>query len=148
MNFDIVRCVLGGVIATMVMTGFLNSFAFFFEKKFRVVPLLGTMLTGETTLIKGISFSHRAVFIGLVVHYFIGFVFSVLYYLWSVKRGSISMLNTLLFGVCIGTLAVIAWRLFFYVHSRPPRINLAEYCKLIFVAHLLFAMMLFVVYTL
>ena len=146
MTFDIARCVLGGVIATMVMTGFLNSFAFFFEKKFRAVPLLGTMLTGETTFIKGISFSHRAVFIGLVVHYAIGCLLSVVYYLWSMKRGSFSLHNTLLFAIGAGTVAVIAWRLFFYVHSRPPRINLAEYCKLIFIAHLIFAIMLFIVY--
>lgn len=147
MDFNIIRCIAAGITATAVMTGFLNGFAFFIAKRFRVIPLLGTMLTGETTLVKGISFSHRAVYVGLLVHYLIGCFFSFLYYKWSIWWGDFSMQNTLLFGTAAGIIAVICWRVFFYIHSRPPRINLSEYCKLIFVAHLLFAIVLLIVYT-
>ena len=147
MTFNILQCAVAGIVATAVMTGFVNSFSFFFAKKFRVVPLLGTMITGETTVFKGISFSSRAVYTGLLAHYLIGCLFSFLFYIWSVRWEAYSLINTLLFGVLAGIAAVITWRLFFYVHSRPPRINLDEYCKLIFIAHIIFAIVLYIVYT-
>ena len=147
MNFDVWRCLVAGIISTAVMSGFVNAFENYVARKFRIAPLLGTMLTGETTLIKGISFSNRAIYVGQLVHYLVGCLLSLLYYFWCIYRGGFTVLNTLLYGIFAGSVAVVAWRAFFFVHSRPPRINLNGYCKLLFAGHLILAVILFVIYS-
>jgi len=147
MMFLIFICLFAGIAATAVMTVSVNIISSLLRKKYYVIPILGTMLTGQTTSYKGLSYSHKSIYTGTIVHYMVGCFFSFWFYKLSFWYGGITFLYALLFGFAVGFIATAGWRVFFYVHSRPPRIEVNDYLKLIFASHIIFSMILLLVYS-
>ena len=71
-----------------------------------------------------------------VLHYAIGVGFAYGYF-WLLLEGLISnnTLTALLYGVCIGVIAITGWRLFFTIHPNPPRIK-PTYFAVIWLGHI------------
>jgi len=139
--------VVAGLTGSFLMVLFFSFVPFFIGKHYKVVRILGTMLTGQSYVHHGLSKSKRATFAGLLVHYTTGCIFAALYYyLWKNGIGSPTLECTIFFGLINGLLAYVAWQLLFYIHPHPPHIYLLEYLFLFFIAHMIFAINVWVVY--
>src|ERR1700755_1148126 len=99
MNFTIFYSLFAGIAATAVMTLSINTFSSLLRKCFYVIPILGTMLTGQTTSHKGLSYSHKSIYTGASVHYLIGCIFSFCFYKISFLWGGITLAYAFLFGL-------------------------------------------------
>ncbi|MCW3116132.1 MAG: hypothetical protein JWM28_214 [Chitinophagaceae bacterium] len=146
---NIPKSILAGITGTIVMTAFIYLISFITGKRFKVVKILGTMITGQTTPNGGLSGSNSAILTGLLVHYLVGIVFSLIYYwLWSKGIGNPGLNYCLLFGIITGILAVCIWRVFFVLHPYPPRIKVPAYLFVIFWGHVFFALGVHLIYLL
>lgn len=139
--------VLEGIVATLLMTAFDYAVALFMRKRIKVVKILGTMLTGQTTPDRNLSESRAAIFTGVVAHYSVGVLFSITYHLlWGKGIGSPTIFSAGWFGLISGVIAVVVWRTFIAIHPKPPAIPLMDFLIVIFLAHFVFAGALFLMH--
>jgi hypothetical protein len=143
----IMRVFLSGIVATLLMTAFVYGMALLFNKKWKVIKVLGTMLTGETTAFGGLSGSPKSIVTGTIVHYLVGIGFAIVYW-WICKSGVMipGIINSVLFGMAIGILAAAVWWLFFKFHPKPPVIRLPKYLLTIATGHIVFAIGIFILF--
>jgi hypothetical protein len=130
---DLLTVILAGIAATLVMTGFSQLTAYLLKKPFYVVIILATMLPFNKDLTPPKLSTYVA---ATILHYFIGIVFAYVH-LWLILNGHITnnVLSALLYGVAIGTIAIIGWRLFFIIHPNPPSLE-ATYFVMIWLGHI------------
>jgi len=134
-----VLIVVAGITGTALMTAFVYLVSQITGKQLKVIHVLGTMLTGQTTPGKNISSNPSAFMIGIAVHYLVGILFAFIYHwLWSIGLGRPDILNGLLFGFINGFIASAGWRFFFAIHQNPPLIDLKNFLLVIFLAHIVF----------
>ena len=137
--------IFAGVAGTLVMTCFTRFMSHILKKPFYVVVILATMLPFK----RNVSAPNVSVYImATSLHYFIGVVFSYLYF-WQLVEGLIinDALCALLYGVIIGSIAVIGWRLFFFFHPNPPPIELIPYLFTIWFGHITLSITFAVIFT-
>lgn len=134
-----VLIIVTGIAGTALMTAFVYLISHITGKQLKVIHVLGSMLTGQVTTEKNVSAQSSVFIIGLVSHYAVGILFAFIYQrLWSLGLGRPDILNGLLFGFINGLIALAGWRSFFAIHPNPPRIDLANFLLIIFLAHLVF----------
>ncbi|MDX2000905.1 MAG: hypothetical protein SFW35_00605 [Chitinophagales bacterium] len=137
---DFWRAVLAGLGGTVLMTAFMYLASLIMNKRLKVVDILGTMLTGKTRQNGQLSYTFPSILVGIIAHFSVGVVFSLAYLgLWKLGIGSPTLLSSILFGIVSGLVAIVVWRSFFFIHSRPPAVELRAYLIAIFIAHLFFA---------
>ena len=143
----IIRVILAGIAATLLMTAFVYGIALLFNKKWKVIKVLGTMLTGETTAFGGLSGSPKSIITGTIMHYLVGIGFAFVY-LWIWRSGIVipGIINNVLFGIAIGIVAAAVWWLFFKVHPKPPVMHLPKYLLTIATGHIVFAIGLLILF--
>lgn len=129
------------------MTAFVYLISRITSKQLKVIHVLGTMLTGQTTASKNISTHSSAYIIGITAHYLVGILFAFVYHwLWSTGVGNPDILYGLLFGFINGIVAVAGWRLFIAIHPNPPHIDLPGFLVTIFSGHLFFGIGIVIAY--
>jgi hypothetical protein len=137
----IVTSILLGIAGTAVMTLFMYLISYITQRPLKVVKILGTMLTMETTPDKGLSDSNRAIRVGLIAHYLIGIIFAVIYvWLWKYELLEPTFAATILFGFIAGLIGIIVWRIAFDIHPNPPVIPLRLYLTDLLIGHLFFGL--------
>jgi hypothetical protein len=135
----ILNIVLEGICGTLLMTGYVYVLSLLTGKQVKVVRILGTMLSMETSMNGGISMSNKAMVIGTGAHYMVGVLFTTLYNgLWTLGIGRPDLLWCIVFGGASGVFAVIVWSLFFRVHPRPPHVHRQTFLEVIATGHLFF----------
>lgn len=123
------------------MTGALYLLTFLTGKNFKVVGILATMVTNHTTVSKGLTKKRNDLFIGTVLHYFIGVMFAFIYFiLWQHGIGRPSPGSSALFGLITGGVATVFWSLFTYFHSDPPAFPRVAYVSMVGLSHILFSL--------
>jgi len=126
--------ILAGLGGTLVMTAFTRIASHILKKPFYVIMILATMLPFKKNVKTPNVFVYTT---ATLIHYFIGVIFSYLYSWQLVERLIINdVLSALLYGAIIGSLAVIGWRLFFFIHPNPPPIELIPYLVTIWFGHI------------
>mgnify|MGYP003575440096 CR=1 FL=1 len=132
--------VMAGIIGTAYMTLGMYLLAAITSEHFKVVKVLGTMLTFQTTHHNGLSDRKSAIWTGIVAHYLVGIGFSVLYaWLWKKDILGMDFLQATWLGLLNGIFGAIVWRIFFALHPRPPQLPLPQYLIAIALGHILFA---------
>jgi hypothetical protein len=135
------RSTTAGIAGTGAMTFFVYLVAYISKRRFKVVRILGTMLTFRTTIDKGLSLKPSTIIAGGIAHYKVGITFAAIYaWLWMHDIGAPDFANALLFGFVNGLLAVIAWWWFIALHPNPPLLPLPSYLFTIFLGHFIFAL--------
>jgi len=136
-----------GVLATLVMTG-LYMVSWVTGKPLKVIKILGTMLSSQTTPTGEPSGKPSAILTGIVAHYLIGIGFAWTFYLlWRQEIVRFTPGDGLWFGFWAGVVGIIIWRIFFALHPRPPRqVPLGWYLPTLLVAHVLFGLVLVWIY--
>ena len=125
--------ILAGLAGTLAMTSFAEITAHLLKKPYFVVIILATMLPFK----KDLSPPKASTYIlATILHYAIGVGFAYAY-LWLMLKGIITnnTLTALLYGIAIGIIAIIGWRVFFAIHPNPPRIK-PIYFAMIWMGHI------------
>ncbi|WP_276373647.1 hypothetical protein [Chryseolinea sp. H1M3-3] len=129
-----------GVIGTAVMTAVMYSIAYLANDRFKVVKILGTMLTFQTTTEKGLSDQPSAIVVGIIAHYLVGIGFTFVYFwLWTNNYVGEDFFTASWLGLINGIVGAIGWRIFIAIHPNPPRLSLAQYLVAIVFGHVFFA---------
>jgi len=122
-------------MATTLMTLFSYMVALLVAQPFKEPFLLAVLLnkfkvTDNTT--------NRV--IGWILHYVLGLLF-VLFFevLLQMKWLSISWSSALIYGVVIGILGILGWKILFHVTNKKPKMNYTGYYTQLFIAHVIFA---------
>jgi len=129
---------IGTVVATTIMTIFSYVVSKLRNRQFTEPVLLNRFLCGfgvlkEYQLEKNIA--------GWIIHYLVGLIFLVAYYLiWSRTRFDPSLSTALVLGCCSGLIGIVGWSILFKIQSVPANIRLAEYYTQLFIAHVIFAL--------
>lgn len=128
---------LSGLVATVVMTMVMYSYAALTRTNTKVVHVLGSMLTGYRILPQ--NNSARLLITGAFAHVFIGQLFSMIYFiLWSCGVFELNIFNALLIGGLSGVVAIVFWRAYFFVYQNPIQVSLTHYFLALFISHIVF----------
>lgn len=121
---------IAGIGGTAFMTGFVYLIAYITGRNYKVVKILGTMLTNRTHPVKT----------GMIAHYLIGVFFAIIYaWLWNRGIGSPALSDSLIFGALNGLFAMGFWYCFLMFHPNAPAIKLPDYLFVIGPGHLFFS---------
>jgi len=131
---------LTGLTGTTIMTLFVLAIHRASRYQLNVIRILGTMLTGSTGP-NGECAANPAVYVtGTIVHYLVGFFFAFIYvFLWNNEMISRDWITTGVIGFITGLVGIAVWRLYFFVYSQPPAVELRWYLPCILFAHVVFA---------
>lgn len=132
-----------GFIATAVMTLFMHLCALITKSPLLPVRILTVMIGRMTGQKNAEKEPFLFLFIATTLHYLIGVGFVAIYYWYQSGKnppGAKNALDPWLFGVIIGIVAVIGWRIFVSLHPAPPsRVPWPIYLLCIFAGHIIFA---------
>lgn len=119
---------------TAVMTLFSYAVTKAAKKNFVEPVILGQLLNRITTLNKNI-----AVAAGWASHLGVGVLFTAVYdkYL-LLKKTRPTLANALLLGSLGGLTGIAVWHTTFKAHPNPPGVDLKNFYKQLFLAHLIF----------
>ncbi|MGF1636882.1 MAG: hypothetical protein ACFCUU_07400 [Cyclobacteriaceae bacterium] len=133
--------VIAGLVAAAAMTLYLDVMSLIIVANLKVVKILGTMVTSETTAEGLVSQSSRALGWGYGLHYLVGFIFSwaFFYLLLKFPKIKLNLKSALWLGIIAGCIGVTVWRVFFALHPYPPAIDLKVFLINIFIGHIVYA---------
>ena len=144
---DYINLVRAGVLATTVMTVLMYFGGFLTKKNLAVIHILGSMVTFRTQEGGNISYSFISLMSGFFIHFIVGILYGFVYYwLWENGIGIPNYLNSIIFGAGSGIVAILGWKIFLYIHPKPPSIPIKEYMVALFFTHIIFAIILIYVY--
>ncbi len=133
------EAVLSGIGGTALMTLFVYAVSIITHKRLKVVKILGTMLTYQTTPDKGLSDSPLAIATGIIAHYAVGIIFALTFMLlWDFNIGQPTLPYGLVYGFICGTIGIGIWKIYLDVHSDPPAISVKPYLITILIGHIVF----------
>jgi hypothetical protein len=123
-----------GTAGTAVMTVFSYAVTKAAKKNFVEPVILGQLLNRVTKLNKD-----TAMAAGWVSHLGVGVVFTAIYdkYL-QLKKTRPTLANALLLGSLGGLTGITIWHATFKAHPNPPGVDLKNFYKQLFLAHLIF----------
>ena len=144
MNFYIaLQIIISGIAATTVMT----LFSYVVSGSTRELYKEPVLLTFILSSLKIEVSARTKIFLGWFLHYVIGTAFVLVYHvLWFYDIAEVSWLLALLFGAISGLIGIIGWILMFEIIPTKPNIDFDGYYLQLFVAHIIFAAVAFVVY--
>jgi hypothetical protein len=128
--------ILSGFAGTLAMTAVMYLYSYLTGKQTKVIHFLGTMLIGERTYLNP---SKNSKLVGTIAHFGVGVLFSFGYFLlwnWGIFR--INFKDAVLIGMASGFLAIVVWKLYLTLHSKPPSYSAFHYFLALFLAHIVF----------
>ena len=137
---NISNLIIAGLVGTAVMTLFMYGMTFLTDRVMKVIKILGTMLTFQTTAKGDLSDSSWSIMVGTIAHYTIGLSFTLVYCeIWQVGLGEPNLRFGLIAGFISGLIGILGWRVYFALHPRPPQIvPLKSYLLTLLAAHVIF----------
>lgn len=130
---DFAIIIISGIVGTWLMTGAMYLLAAVTGKNYKVVRILGAMLSDRI--------------MGIVLHYLIGIFFAFIYfYLWQANVITHHPSSNIGFGSFAGMIAMIFWTSFIHLHPAPPPIPVVTYVLAIGLAHIIFSLGIYLVY--
>ena len=134
--YIIIQLILVAIGATSAMTWFSYAMSKSFRELYKEPVLLSYALKKTN-----ISLSEKSQKTwGWLIHYIIGFLFVMGYYIvWVKNMLSVSPLNALLLGVISGVIGILSWIVIFKMTDHQPPIDFKGYYIQLFFAHIIFA---------
>ncbi|QSW89363.1 MULTISPECIES: hypothetical protein [Flavobacterium] len=143
--YTIIQLIIVSIGATTAMTLFSYAMSKSFRELYKEPVLLGYVL--KKTHISLSEKSQKTW--GWLIHYIIGFLFVVGYHIvWAKDIVPISPLGAILLGVISGVIGIISWVFMFKLTSQQPPIDFNGYYIQLFFAHIIFAIVATLLYTL
>jgi hypothetical protein len=128
------RSIAGGIGGTTIMTLFSYMVSRAAKKNFIEPVILSQLLNRITPVGK-----RNSRIIGWTSHYIVGILFDAIYeeYL-ELKETKPTLANTFLLGSLSGLAGIAIWHATFTAHPNPPGVDLKNYYKQLFIAHIIF----------
>lgn len=134
--------------ATLAATSTMTLFSYLVSAAAREVykePLLLTYVLSFLHI--NVSPTTKSI-LAWALHYFIGLLFVIGYHiLWTNGIMEISWSSTFILGACIGIIGIVGWMILFSIIPQKPNIDYKGYYIQLFIAHLIFSITTFLVYT-
>lgn len=141
--YIILQLILVSIVATSAMTWFSYAMSNSFRELYKEPVLLSYAID---KLKLDLSAKSKKTW-GWLLHYIIGFLFVVGYHIiWVKDILSISPLSALILGVISGIIGIISWIVIFKMTHHPP-IDFKGYYIQLFFAHIIFAIVAAVFYS-
>lgn len=146
MNFHIAfQILISSIAATSVMT----LFSYAVSASAREIYKEPVLLTYVFTRLHIKISPNLKNILAWVLHYLIGLFFVIGYhFLWFNEFLEISWAASILIGVVSGIIGIIGWVILFEIIPQKPNINFTVYYIQLFVAHVIFGVVAFLVYKL
>lgn len=131
------EAILAGIIGTSVMTVYVYLIAWITGARLGVIHILASVLNERP----GIDYSTKHLIVAGFVHYLIGVLFALTYLqLVVLEVASIATVSAIIYGLLIGSLAVLVWRLTFALRGKPAEVPLKTYLLSIGSGHIVFSL--------
>lgn len=146
MNFEtFIQILISSLVATSVMTLFSYIISESFRELYKEPVLLSYCLT---TLAISLSAKAKNI-LGWIIHYIIGFLFVIGYYLiWKNEIMNENWTAALILGAISGIIGIVSWVIIFKISDYKPKIDFKGYYLQLFLVHVIFGLSAFAVYTL
>jgi len=132
-----------GILSTLAMTLFTESVFAIIKRPYHVVRILGNMLLfNRATNLRSVP-PRSMVLIANFIHYAIGIIFTFGFHGLVTGKAESLLIGSLFYGVLIGVVAVIGWRLFFHIHPGPPPVELHVYLLVIALGHVVLSLTIY-----
>jgi len=129
------------LVATIAATSAMTLFSYVVSASFRELykePVLLTFLLAQFKI--EVSLKSKAT-LAWLLHYFIGFIFVLIYHLlWGNNILKLSLLNAVLLGSISGIIGIIGWMIMFRLADYKPNIDFKGYYIQLFFAHIIFGL--------
>lgn len=143
---NILRIALAGAIGTSFMTLYSYSVANKEQRQYREPELLNKLVNRTPV---GLPKIPKNSLVGWLLHYSVGYSFSVVYdYIWRKTPVSPTVKSSLLMGAISGIVGILGWKTFFTTHPNPPQTHYKNFYKQLMIAHIIFGLFAKVGYTL
>jgi heme/copper-type cytochrome/quinol oxidase subunit 4 len=136
---EILYVIIAGGVATLFMTTFSYLLSTFTNKRFREPLLINYLIRGS----QGKDAVGKRSFWGYVIHFLIGYAFTFAYFAMY-KSGvfELGLESGGIYGLCIGLIGAVAWKIMFRMNDNPPEISMIPYLFQLVVAHVIFGLSL------
>jgi hypothetical protein len=133
---EIILVLFSAIVATTAMTIFSYVYSTVANKSFREPELLN-MLIGRWSSASGTI--SKTSFIGWIIHYLVGIVFTAVFYvLWEVFGFEANLLSGVILGFLAGVVGAVGWQFTFWIHPNPPALSFKQYYFHLILAHIVF----------
>ena len=136
--FIILLC---GIIATALMTVFMNICAVGSRRNLYTIKILTQMLATLNAKVPSVDVGSFR-FVAVAVHYAIGALFALVYYMLRTSNGYIGFTSPAepwIIGFIYGMTGVSGWIVFIRIHPSPPQtVPWLLYLCCVFLGHLVF----------
>lgn len=129
------------VVATIAATSAMTLFSYVISASFRELYKEPVLLTFLLTQVKiDLSLKSKAT-LAWLLHYFIGFIFVVIYhFLWVNNILQLSLWSAFLLGSISGIIGITGWMILFRLTDYKPDIDFKGYYIQLFFAHIIFGL--------
>lgn len=143
--YTFIQLLIVSIIATAAMT----SFSCFMSKQFQELYKEPVLLSFVLSKLKMELSVKSEKILGWLLHFLIGFLFVLAYYvLWVKDILPISTLSALLLGAISGIIGITCWMFIFKMSNHQPHIDFKGYYLQLFFAHIIFAIIATAFYSL
>ena len=137
---------LAWVISVGAMTAFSAIMSVMLKCEFREHILLFKLISNNALKRKE---TKDYLILGWLVHFLIGAFFLIIYaVLWEYTSMIHRLLGTIVFGIIIGILGIVGWSILFKLDSNPPEINYNVFYIQLVIAHVIFSIGNFIIFSL
>jgi len=140
---EIIQILIASIFGTMVMT----SFSYYISERFKGLFKEPVLLNLVVSSMRIELDPNRKSSLGWMLHFVIGLLFAIIYHLiWKNSDFDPTWFCGLIFGMISGIIGIVSWHFLFKIGTNPPKIKFKEYYIQLFVAHILFALAVVLVY--
>ena len=137
------------LLATIAGTSAMTAFSYLASETFRELwkePVLLNILTSRSSV--ALEPRRKSMF-GWFLHYLFGLVFVACYHwIWSSSYADPTWFCGLIFGIISGMIGIAGWFFLFKLTEAKPKIKVGKYYLQLFLAHIVFALVVVSVYKL
>lgn len=130
------KIILGGLIATSLMTLFSYTVSYIKSSRFKEPELLNILISRSTFF----SFNpSKKNVTGWMIHYFIGWIFVTIFDLiWNFTFIEPSLVSGSFLGFLAGFVGITGWKLMFRSNTDPPGVEFKNFYFHLMIAHIIF----------
>lgn len=136
-------------IASIAATSVMTLFSYAVSASARELYKEPVLLTYVLSSLKIEVSPQTKTFLGWLLHYLIGIFFVIIYhYLWHYDIIEMSWPAAFVLGAASGIIGILSWIFLFAIVPEKPNIDFKGYYVQLFFAHVIFAIVAFIVYKL
>lgn len=141
------KIIIAGIAGTAVMSFFTYLFGVYNRNEMKMIGILGTLITFQTTKKGKLSHTTSARISGTLINYLLGVTIAVVYlFLWTNNIGRPDYISAVIFGCVLGILAILGLKIIFAIHPNPPALSVNSYISALLLGNIIYSLTVVFVY--